>query len=148
MEIETLILRIQLFDMYVNNHLRSGVFHLVRTHLGGVGGFKPPIHFHCVLHAKRGWMVQIACTIAYVLNGRPLCVTTCSLCFPLQLVPPDAGPLHVASVQLPQPQPPGAVWGPRGWARCERLLPGQEERLRQEPRRRRLQRRLPVSCCR
>ena len=29
-------------------------FHLVRTHLGG-GGVKPPIHFHCVLHA-RGWV--------------------------------------------------------------------------------------------
>ena len=22
----------------------------------GVGGVKPPIHFHCVLHAKRGWV--------------------------------------------------------------------------------------------
>ena len=31
-----------------------GAFHLVRTHLVGVGGVKPPIHFHCVLHAKRG----------------------------------------------------------------------------------------------
>ena len=31
-----------------------GAFHLVRTHLGGEGGFKSPIHFHCVLHAKRG----------------------------------------------------------------------------------------------
>ena len=37
----------------------------------GVGGFKPPIHFHCVLHAKRGRGVQKACKIAYVLNGRP-----------------------------------------------------------------------------
>ena len=36
----------------------------------GVGGLKPPLHFHCVLHAKRGW-VQITCKIAYVLNGRP-----------------------------------------------------------------------------
>ena len=35
-------------------------------------GVKPPIHFHCVLHAKRGRGVQKACTIAYVLNGRPL----------------------------------------------------------------------------
>ena len=25
-----------------------GAFHLVRTHLGGVGGVKSPIHFHCV----------------------------------------------------------------------------------------------------
>ena len=31
-------------------------FHLVRTHLGWVGGVKPPIHFHYVLHAKRGWV--------------------------------------------------------------------------------------------
>ena len=31
-----------------------GVFHLVRTHLGGEGGFKSPIHFYCVLHANRG----------------------------------------------------------------------------------------------
>ena len=35
----------------------------------GVGRVKPPIHFHCVLLAKRGW-VEIACKIAYVLNGR------------------------------------------------------------------------------
>ena len=35
-------------------------------------GVKFPIHFHCVLHAKRGEGVQIACKIAYVLNGRPL----------------------------------------------------------------------------
>ena len=32
-----------------------GAFHLVRTHLGG-GGVKPPIHFHCVLHAEMGWV--------------------------------------------------------------------------------------------
>ena len=31
-----------------------GAFHLVRTHLEGMGGVKPPIHFHCVLHAKGG----------------------------------------------------------------------------------------------
>ena len=49
-----------------------GALHLVRMHLGGGGSaVKPPIHFHCVLHAKRGW-VQIACKIACVLNGRPL----------------------------------------------------------------------------
>ena len=47
---------------YICNHLirtsknRIGAFHLVRTHLGWVGGVKPPIHFHCVLHAKRGWV--------------------------------------------------------------------------------------------
>ena len=54
-----------------------GAFHLVRTHLGGEGGgggggVKSHIHFHCVLHAKRGEGVQITCKIAYVLNGRPL----------------------------------------------------------------------------
>ena len=34
-------------------------FHLLRTHLGGKGGggVKPPRYFHCVLHAKRGWVV-------------------------------------------------------------------------------------------
>ena len=38
---------------------------------------KSPIHFHCVLHANRGGGggVQIACTISYVLNRRPPCVT-------------------------------------------------------------------------
>ena len=42
-----------------------GAFHVVRTHLGGGGGggVKPPIHFHCVLHAKRGGWVQIPCRI-------------------------------------------------------------------------------------
>ena len=54
-----------------------GAFHSVRTHLGGVGGFKPPIHFHCVLHAKRGRGVQKAFKIAYVLNGRPLYKPIC-----------------------------------------------------------------------
>ena len=39
---------------------------------GGGGGSKPPIHFHCVLHAKRGEGVQIAFKHAYVINGRPL----------------------------------------------------------------------------
>ena len=52
-----------------------GAFHLVHMHRGGGGGegFKPPIHFHCVLHAKRGrgGGVQKACKIAYILNGRP-----------------------------------------------------------------------------
>ena len=59
--------------------LEFEAFHLVRTHLGGgaaggEGEVKSPIHFHCVLHMqKRGWEgVQIACKIAYVLNGRPL----------------------------------------------------------------------------
>ena len=36
------------------------------------GGVKPALHFYCVLHAKRGEGVQIACKIAYVINGRPL----------------------------------------------------------------------------
>ena len=44
---------------------------LLRTHLREVGGLRPPIHLHCVLHAKRGGGVQIACKTAYVLNGRP-----------------------------------------------------------------------------
>ena len=39
------------------------------------GGVKPPIHFHCVLHAKRWEGVQIACKIAYILNGRPQPIT-------------------------------------------------------------------------
>ena len=39
----------------------------------GRGWVKPPIHFYCVLHAKRGEGVQVACKIAYVINGRPLC---------------------------------------------------------------------------
>ena len=40
----------------------------------GGGQVKSPIHFHCVLHAKKGGGegVQIAGKIAYVLNGRPL----------------------------------------------------------------------------
>ena len=29
------------------------------------------IHFYCVLHAKKGGGVKIACKIAYVINGRP-----------------------------------------------------------------------------
>ena len=37
-------------------------------------GVKPLIHFHCLLHAKRGKGVQIACIIAYVLNRRSLCL--------------------------------------------------------------------------
>ena len=38
----------------------------------GRGG-KPPVHFYCVLHATKGGEgVQIACTIAYVINGRSL----------------------------------------------------------------------------
>ena len=48
----------------------KGACHLVRTDLGGEG-IKSPIHFHCILHAKRGEGVQIACKIAYVLDGRP-----------------------------------------------------------------------------
>ena len=35
------------------------------------GGLKSPVHFHCILHAKRGEVVQIACKIAYILNGTP-----------------------------------------------------------------------------
>ena len=41
---------------------------------GGGGGVKLPIHFHCVLHAKRGGgeEVQKACENVYEINGRPL----------------------------------------------------------------------------
>ena len=47
--------------------------YLGALHLGGEGGWgKYHRHFYCVLHAKRGEGVQIACKIAYVLNGRPL----------------------------------------------------------------------------
>ena len=52
----------------------KGVFHLVHTHLGGGGGVKSPIHFHCVLHEEKrkgGGGVQIASKITYVLNERP-----------------------------------------------------------------------------
>ena len=35
------------------------------------GGVESPIHFHCVLHAKRG-VGGPDCKSAYVLNGRPL----------------------------------------------------------------------------
>ena len=50
--------------IYISLSIYIGAFHLVRTHLGGVGGFKSPIHFHCVLHAKGGGGVQKACKIA------------------------------------------------------------------------------------
>ena len=37
----------------------------------GGGGFKSPIHFHCVLHAKRGGGgVQIACKIVHVIKWK------------------------------------------------------------------------------
>ena len=45
----------------------------VKSHLGEErGGVKSTIHFHCVLHAKRGGGLQVACKIVYVLNRRPL----------------------------------------------------------------------------
>ena len=43
-------------------------FHLVCMHLGG-GGVKSPIHFHCVLHAKRGGWVQHVKLCAYLMEG-------------------------------------------------------------------------------
>ena len=43
------------FLLYAN-HFPKGAFHLVCTHLGVVGEVQSPIHFHCVLHAKRGWV--------------------------------------------------------------------------------------------
>ena len=33
---------------------KNYMFFLRVIHLVGVGGVQPPIHFHCVLHAKRG----------------------------------------------------------------------------------------------
>ena len=42
-----------------NNHDAASIWGLpfsIRKHLGWVGGVKPHIHFHCVLHAKRGWV--------------------------------------------------------------------------------------------
>ena len=41
---------------YPEGFLYIGAFHLVPTHQGRLGGAKPPIHFHCVLHAKSGWV--------------------------------------------------------------------------------------------
>ena len=38
----------------------------------GRRGVKPPIHFYCVLHAKRGEEGPNSIKIAYVINGRPL----------------------------------------------------------------------------
>ena len=53
------------------NNYSIGAFYLVHTHLGGRGGgVKPPIHFHCVFHAKMGWVGPDSINIAYVLNGR------------------------------------------------------------------------------
>ena len=40
------------------------------------GGVNSPIHFHCVLHTKKGGGggFQVVCKIAYILNGRPLTI--------------------------------------------------------------------------
>ena len=54
----------------ISSSRTRGAFHLVRTHLGG-GGIKSPINLLWVLHEKNGEGVQIACEIAYKLNGRP-----------------------------------------------------------------------------
>ena len=52
-------------------------------------GVKPPIHFYCVLHAKRMEGVQKACINEYVINGRPYsfssilpdaAITVCIIC--------------------------------------------------------------------
>ena len=49
----------------------KGAFHLVRTHLGGwVGSSLLYISIVYYMQKVGGW-VQIACKIAYVLNGRP-----------------------------------------------------------------------------
>ena len=46
-----------------------------------MGGVKPPLHFHCVLHEKRGreWGVQLACKIVCctVLTCVDVCVDVC-----------------------------------------------------------------------
>ena len=59
----------------LNWNFSSGAFHLVHTHLRG-GGVKSPIHFHSVLHAKRGRGGPDNIKIAYVLNGDPYGKTT------------------------------------------------------------------------
>ena len=52
-------------------HNSLGAFHLVRTHLGGwVGSSLLFLSIAYYMQTGGGW-VQIACTIAYVLNGRP-----------------------------------------------------------------------------
>ena len=48
-----------------------GAFHLVRTHLGGEGGSNLLYISIAYYMQKGGGWVQIACKIAYVLNGRP-----------------------------------------------------------------------------
>ena len=53
-----------------------GAFHLVRTHLGGMGGggqvsYTVPMRITCKKGGGEGEGVQIASKIAYVLNGRP-----------------------------------------------------------------------------
>ena len=40
--------------IYTNNRLGGLPFSTCAPR--GVGGVKPPIHFHCVFHAKRGWV--------------------------------------------------------------------------------------------
>ena len=49
------------------------VFHLVRTHLGGGGvGGSSLLYISIAYYMQKGGSgVQIACKLAYVLNGRP-----------------------------------------------------------------------------
>ena len=57
-------------------HLRGLAY--ARGGGGGGGGVERPIHFHCILHAKRkggGGGVQITCKIAYIIYGRRLMIT-------------------------------------------------------------------------
>ena len=51
----------------IYNHISYRALHSVRTHL--VEGVKSPIHFYCVLHAKRGEGVQIACKMYIYILG-------------------------------------------------------------------------------
>ena len=53
--------------------LLIGAFHLVRTHLGREGGGGSSLlHISIAYYMQKGGEgVQIACKIAYLLNGRP-----------------------------------------------------------------------------
>ena len=51
----------------------TGAFHLVRTHLGGEGGRCSSLLYISIEYYMQIGVegVQIACKIAYILNGRP-----------------------------------------------------------------------------
>ena len=65
-----------------------GIFYLVRRHPGGGGqvSYTFPLRITCKKGGGEG--VQIACKIAYVLNGRPLttkCLLQFKTCFDIDL---------------------------------------------------------------